>query len=566
MNRLLYLLALLFTLTHLSAQSPGPGDCLSLSSGAYASLSGAWGPNFSQGNFTVECYFKTNNSYSDTVGVFTSFNTFSGGWAIQKTNNGRIRAIFGESLATGDFVTIESSSPILTDTWHHVALIKTGSILNLYLNGVFEGSASVAGLVPPSNVTFRLGRRYLNDANNPAFDGEIDELRVWDTALSISVLRSWISRKLSSGTHPSNFYLLFHFSFDQVNGALVYADSGTNGNVILISGATTAASRVPLGDKQTYVLNPSSGTIISLAHPDGDEMTVELTSSPSGLLVLYYVDEGPEESAAPSGCENLSDLRYWGVYPLVSTGIALYDISYNYDGHPGINTEGNLRLCRRDKNDFTWDLDAATPDEAANTLSASFAFPKEFILGSTAGNPLPVELLRFTVNDNASKKVDLEWETASESDNAYFSVERSDNGEDWREIGRLEGQIDSNNPSTYHYTDEWPLAGWNYYRLRQVDLDGSFVFSEVESVWIGIEYTGQSGVFPNPVQDKLHLNIESNLRGQTWTIFDQLGRHLSTGVFGDQASSDGVSLNVSSLPGGIYVLSIAGEAFRFVKE
>ena len=227
MNRLLYLLALLFSLTHLSAQSPGPGDCLSLSSGAYASLSGAWGTDFSQGNFTVECYFKINNPTSDTVGVFTSFNTFNGGWAIQKTNNGRIRAIFGESLATGDFVTIESSSSILAATWHHVALVKTGSVINLYLNGVLEGSASVVGLTPPSNVTFLLGRRYLNDANNPAFDGEIDELRVWDTALSISVLRSWISRKLSSGTHPSSSLLLFHFSFDQVNGSLVPADSGT---------------------------------------------------------------------------------------------------------------------------------------------------------------------------------------------------------------------------------------------------------------------------------------------------------------------------------------------------
>src|SRR5690606_26093002 len=88
-------------------------------------------------------------------------------------------------------------------------------------------------------------------------------------------------------------------------------------------------------------------------------------------------------------------------------------------------------------------------------------------------NPLPVELISFTGKFVANGTL-LEWATATEKDNNYFEIERSQDGKEFKAIGRVGGNNNSTSINRYNFTDKDQLPGLVYYRLKQVDNDGTF--------------------------------------------------------------------------------------------
>lgn len=90
---------------------------------------------------------------------------------------------------------------------------------------------------------------------------------------------------------------------------------------------------------------------------------------------------------------------------------------------------------------------------------------------SATNNPLPVTLVSFIINTKNSNAL-AEWETASEKNNDYFLLERSEDGENFEVIGRIMGSGTTSAPHKYQYEDNMPLSGTSYYRLKQVDYDG----------------------------------------------------------------------------------------------
>ncbi len=125
-------------------------------------------------------------------------------------------------------------------------------------------------------------------------------------------------------------------------------------------------------------------------------------------------------------------------------------------------------------------------------------------------NGLPVELLSFTGKLNDSQ-VDLEWETASELNNDYFTVERSSDGVNFEPIGRIDGKGNYNGLSKYYLTDFSPLQGVSYYRLKQTDYDGKFEYSNIISInyllnTSAINYN--MTVYPNPAKNGSDVKLE----------------------------------------------------------
>ncbi|MDO7850332.1 hypothetical protein [Hymenobacter convexus] len=117
-------------------------------------------------------------------------------------------------------------------------------------------------------------------------------------------------------------------------------------------------------------------------------------------------------------------------------------------------------------------------------------------------NPLPVELTDFTAT--AVKNVDaaLVWHTATEKNNDHFEVERSLNGTDFAKIGQVKGQGNAATPTAYALTDAGigrKAAGLVYYRLRQVDTDGTATYSPVRTVaFTAAAAEPAIGLYPNP--------------------------------------------------------------------
>lgn len=138
---------------------------------------------------------------------------------------------------------------------------------------------------------------------------------------------------------------------------------------------------------------------------------------------------------------------------------------------------------------------------------------------------LPVELIYFR-GMAQGMEVALEWATAQEADFNYFSVEKSLNGLEFEEIGQVESTGGINTNTVYRFVNAAEASGRHYYRLKSVDLDGSFQYSRTIAVQVG-RPDSRSMVYPNPVKNgilKLDISDVTSVSGTAhFSMVDQFG-------------------------------------------
>jgi hypothetical protein len=120
----------------------------------------------------------------------------------------------------------------------------------------------------------------------------------------------------------------------------------------------------------------------------------------------------------------------------------------------------------------------------------------------TVAAPLPVQLSAFSVNPDR-KVVNVSWSTAQEINNKQFEVERSKDLTDWISVGSVEGRGTTKLAQNYEFTDRSPDKGINYYRLKQIDSDGTFTYTRVKSAVI--ELNPDLALMPNPATEYLRI-------------------------------------------------------------
>jgi len=164
---------------------------------------------------------------------------------------------------------------------------------------------------------------------------------------------------------------------------------------------------------------------------------------------------------------------------------------------------------------------------------------------------LPVELTGFT----ASKKDEtslLEWTTANEINNAYFSIERSVDGSTFEEIGQVDGQGTTAALTEYTFIDKSPVTGRNYYRLNQFDFDGKNKYSEIRTVEFVDDRTVIS-IYPNPATDFVRVsNTQKNTRLKVYSLSGKL-------AYERNINEDGV-VHTKNFIGGVYIFTIVDDA------
>ena len=158
---------------------------------------------------------------------------------------------------------------------------------------------------------------------------------------------------------------------------------------------------------------------------------------------------------------------------------------------------------------FTGNHDAASITSSESLPTGAKAGQYIVTIGAkTDYTPLPVEMLSFT-GECYVDYVSLEWATASELNNDKFIIERSADLQQFESIAEIEGNGNSNEVINYYYNDYSPLKTLSYYRLKQIDFDGSFKYSDVVAVYCDQKATSPIlSVFPNPAKD--YLNIVGN--------------------------------------------------------
>ncbi len=183
---------------------------------------------------------------------------------------------------------------------------------------------------------------------------------------------------------------------------------------------------------------------------------------------------------------------------------------------------------------------------------------------------VPVELLDFSATPVDNERVLLKWSTATETNNAYFSVQRSRDGIKWTtEIGRVKGAGNSLETLHYSYWDEAPLTGINYYRLQQFDLDGQFEYHKVVTARIEGKVSERELVV-YPTVSKTQVNIalgEQIAADEELYVVDLTGRVVLRRTL--QAGTELYTLDISELTSGHFIVMVrsatATRIGKFVK-
>lgn len=179
-----------------------------------------------------------------------------------------------------------------------------------------------------------------------------------------------------------------------------------------------------------------------------------------------------------------------------------------------------------------------------------------------AFSPLPVELVDFT-GEQVDGEVALRWTTASERNSAHFALERSRDGLQFEHLFNVPAAGFSSTPNFYHVRDPQPLEGIGYYRLRQVDTDGSYEHGPLIAVDV-MNGATRSVVHPNPNTGRT-VRLASAYLGGTMQLFDAAGRLR----FAEQVANEEMVL--PELPPGVYIGSMLREGaqvayFRYVQQ
>jgi hypothetical protein len=177
---------------------------------------------------------------------------------------------------------------------------------------------------------------------------------------------------------------------------------------------------------------------------------------------------------------------------------------------------------------------------------------------------LPIQLLAFGARpDPEARQVVLTWATAQEVNNAYFTIERSQDGRNFRPIVQVPGAGNSRTRLDYRTIDGQPLAGLSYYRLKQTDTDGTFTYSKIVAVFMDDDALAADGfvLYPNPGTG-LEVNLRltnPEVRAGRVVVYDVTGRQLASEPFERSPTEATIRWQFAQrLAAGTYVLRLVG--------
>lgn len=293
------------------------------------------------------------------------------------------------------------------------------------------------------------------------------------------------------------------------------------------------------------------------------------TAPVAGSIVSRFIPSNPGSPGLPltdAGelCNNVG-YAYWSFGVMNGFSGGTYNVNLYANGFPGVNDYTRLHLLRRPGSGFPWTINGThSPGTGSNAAPIANRIGMNLLghygIVGPAINPLPIELIYFNAKP-IKDQVDLSWVTASEQNNDYFTIERSSDAINFKELFRKPGSGNSINRMHYSITDFSPLRCYSYYKLKQTDYDGHSTYSGVVAVNIksndsnGIQIVSVSPtIFTDKFTVIFYLNHE--------VIADfQLINSSGQVVFKDKIKiNDNLNMydfvDVMGLPKGIYFIEL----------
>ncbi len=445
-----------------------------------------------------------------------------------------------------------------------------------------------------TGVTFYLGNGGLSgfvsacpDSDNRVYTGSDGYLKVdgvsklvfdsYRTVMSVNYNTSAISSTGWAKINSAASDPLWVKEFDPYNTGQVVFDAVSSSPVVQdCYGSYNITIKIK---PSPYVYNQSSGTVTTegnsinktISMPISD-ISYNFTSASfggtDGTGVFANQIMTTPVGALPSGIDAISQL-YWSL----STALDTFTCTLTFDltDITGISNTANLRILKRLDSNHPWStwsdytLVDATHLRANNVTSLS-----EWAIGSTGGNPLPVELVSFSgvIENNA---IVLRWKTATELNSYGFEIERKlkDCGCGWEKVGFITASGNSNSPRNYEIKDFVHTTGSYQYRLKMVDNDGKFDYSKEVNINVAnpLKYELMQN-YPNPFNPITTIKYAIPEAGKvTLKIISLLGEQVEELINEEkQAGFYQVEFDASKLSSGVYFYKLESNNFTQTKK
>ena len=409
-----------------------------------------------------------------------------------------------------------------------IAVIFDGSDIYLYLNGSLIGSTALAASINNTTGDLLLGAAPIDAGGQEDYlNGNISELSIYSQQLNDAeriLVENYLASKYDITLLANNVYT-----------------EESNGYFTNLAGVGQAVnSTFNLGGRAASVsfLDPDDlddNEFLAFAH-DGANINTTNEVDVDGLIIESRLE------------------RTWAV---TETGGDVGNVKVIFD----LNTLSSLPLGSDIRLLIDRDGDGFADNDVAPIVGSfsngnmifsnvNFQDGDIFTIGSTnaTDSPLPLELISLKA-EALLDQVIISWSSASELNTDKVVIERSGNGNDWLNIGTVTAAGNSTEIKNYKFSDQFPLNGINYYRLKTIDLDGSSEKSWIVSAIF--RYPDHVIIGPNPFGE--HINIRFKEAEEHLIYVRDLRGQI---VYMTKTNKDACSISTGFLPQGMYMISI----------
>ncbi len=308
-------------------------------------------------------------------------------------------------------------------------------------------------------------------------------------------------------------------------GASVYGNT-LNGNTFYANVTGAIPMLIASNDNNYNVLSASNNNF--LVNPYGTKVVEHIWNVPAIFTLAQWKTANPAFDA-----NSVSSFYNW----TLPTDYSLLVVN---------NTNSAVTT------NYTNTFDLNNNSESSLTLQP---FTSKILINLSAA--LPVNLISFNGKNIANYNL-INWKTASETNNDYFELEKSEDALVFKKITKITGAGNSNATKDYDYKDNQPYLGTNYYRLKQTDFNGKFSYSKI--IAIKSSFTNSVSIYPNPVTNIINIAKKDAANNVEIILMNAQGKT----IFKSEKFIN--KINTENYPTGLYFLKVGSENFKVIKN
>lgn len=439
---------------------------------------------------------------------------------------------------------------------------------------VFKNDAEISGNTTFNNISTETGKTVNIGSGQVTATGNVANAGTLTGSNGTTLVMSGSGEATMTG----GTYNLASLTIDKSDGITSNADLNVGGTFAINAGVLTMVDdhKVNLGTNATatsggetaYVdgtmTKTGSSAVTFPIGNNGRRAMVGIEPSEANESTLFTASyiytpkeevETPDEAPAKvDGLKRVSSMDRWNITGNASSYLTLY---WDNGTISEIGDPATLVVAHWSASNNQWEmfetnaLDGTTAASGGIKTRGLVSSYSPFAFGATDDgiNALPVELVGYTGRQNGNT-VELEWATLSEKDNDFFEIERSTDGLNFVTIGFVQGAGNSVEKLAYSFADNAPESGLAYYRLSQVDYDGTRSYADR---LVSVAYTADGfislTVAPNPTRGQFSVRITGPTNGVA-KLLTQSGKPIRIIDIRNLTES----IDISDLPSGIYIL------------